>query len=233
MEHARQTLIEGWDQRALRETRAMVAGCGALGSSAAVNLGRLGVGHLTLIDYDILEEHNLENQEYTRHNIGQRKVAALADRIDAIDPSLEVRAWTGELANFAGDMDFDVLLGCFDNVRARYDLTRLAVDHRIPLIDAGIDRHKGTVMTILPGTTACYYCHRMLPVRQAGSCDADPIASTFLIARATAAVQANQLVKLAHGDDVTGHLYIDLDRGVVHRGNVDPNPDCIKCGDLQ
>lgn len=232
MKHARQVLIEDWDQDRVRETRVAVVGNGALGSNVGDKLARLGVGEILLIDLDTLEEHNLENQVFDRTDLGKAKARALADRIHRVDPSLDVRAWVGDVADYAGDWDVDIVFGCFDNVQARYQLNAIALDHGLPLIDGGINRYRGTVMTILPGETACYGCQRMLPVKPPASCDEDPIPTTYVTANATSSLQVMQLIKLVHDQTVHSHLYLDLDHGVLHTGDLEPNPDCAYCGGL-
>lgn len=64
-----------------------IIGCGAVGSTLAVNLARCGLGsNLVLWDFDRVEPHNMANQQYRHHDIGQAKVDALAEIIKEIDP---------------------------------------------------------------------------------------------------------------------------------------------------
>ena len=74
----------------LRRVSVGIAGLGGLGSNAAVSLARAGVGKLVLVDFDKVEENNLDRQYYFRHQIGKFKVDALAENIRSIDPSVEV-----------------------------------------------------------------------------------------------------------------------------------------------
>lgn len=65
-----------------------VAGCGGLGSNAAVALARAGVGKLILVDSDVVELSNLNRQHFFRADIGRPKVEALADHLRAINPAI-------------------------------------------------------------------------------------------------------------------------------------------------
>ena len=65
-----------------------VAGCGGLGSNAAIALGRAGVGTLILVDDDVVELSNLNRQHYFLSDIGKPKVEALAHYLRAINPAI-------------------------------------------------------------------------------------------------------------------------------------------------
>lgn len=82
--------VDRFDEDALRarlaRAHAAIIGCGGLGSNAAVMLVRSGVGRLTLIDFDIVEESNLNRQHFYREHIGLHKTEALAESLLRIDP---------------------------------------------------------------------------------------------------------------------------------------------------
>lgn len=67
-----------------------VAGCGGLGSNAAVALVRAGVGRLILVDHDVVEPSNLNRQHYYQRDVGRKKVEALADHLRAIGPEVKL-----------------------------------------------------------------------------------------------------------------------------------------------
>ena len=81
----------GADRRALlAQARVGIAGAGGLGSNIAVMLVRSGVGNLVLVDFDAVDESNLNRQHYFRRDIGRPKVDALAEQLRAIDPAVSV-----------------------------------------------------------------------------------------------------------------------------------------------
>jgi sulfur carrier protein ThiS adenylyltransferase len=82
----------------LRRCVAGIAGCGGSGSNAAVALARAGVGTIIIADYDVVEISNLNRQYYFMNEVGMRKVDALAARLRAIDPDVNVIANNIELA---------------------------------------------------------------------------------------------------------------------------------------
>jgi sulfur carrier protein ThiS adenylyltransferase len=67
-----------------------IAGAGGLGSNAAVALARAGIGHLIIVDYDIVEKSNLNRQYYFLDQIGMKKVDALQKNIQRINPTVIV-----------------------------------------------------------------------------------------------------------------------------------------------
>lgn len=66
-------------------------GCGGLGSNAAAMFVRAGVGELTLIDFDVVDESNLNRQMFFRDQLGQPKTAALAETLLRIRPEVTLR----------------------------------------------------------------------------------------------------------------------------------------------
>lgn len=77
-------------QHRIRETCVLVAGCG-IGSTFAESVVRIGFEQLILADGDTVAAHNLNRQNFTASDIGRPKVDALADRLRAINPAVNVR----------------------------------------------------------------------------------------------------------------------------------------------
>jgi sulfur carrier protein ThiS adenylyltransferase len=137
--------LEPNDDSALRARLAAshvaIIGCGGLGSNAAAMLVRCGVGELTLIDFDVVEESNLNRQMYFRDQLGMPKIIALRDTLFRIDPKvllhLHLECVTGEnLADLVGGAN--VLIEAADRaeVKAMIANTALAQLPGIPLVTA-------------------------------------------------------------------------------------------------
>lgn len=69
-----------------------IAGCGGLGSNCAVSLARVGVGKHIIADFDVIVESNLNRQYFFHDQIGQKKVFALKENINRINPAVTVEA---------------------------------------------------------------------------------------------------------------------------------------------
>jgi len=94
-----------------------IAGLGGLGSAAAIALARLGVGHLVLADFDVVEPSNLNRQQYFVEQIGSLKAEALAENLARINPYVELTAHAVRLTpgNVPGIFSgVDVLVEAFD-----------------------------------------------------------------------------------------------------------------------
>ena len=75
----------------LRAACVLVAGLGGVGGHVAEALGRAGVGHLTLLDHDVVSPSNLNRQLLALHStLGRPKVEIMAERLHDIDPTLEL-----------------------------------------------------------------------------------------------------------------------------------------------
>lgn len=117
----------------LEAARIGVAGVGGLGSQIAIALARTGVGHLHLVDLDVVDLANLNRQAYDLADIGRAKTAALAERLARINPYLDVTTATervtpeNALELFAGS---DLVCEAFDDPAAKAMLVQTLLGHR-------------------------------------------------------------------------------------------------------
>src|SRR3954465_11089177 len=116
--YARQTLLP-WigeqGQQKLADARVVIVGCGALGGTAAEQLARAGVGHLTLIDRDIVELSNLQRQVlFDEEDAGANlpKAIAAEARLRKINSSIEIRGIVADVnpENALEVLDADLIL---------------------------------------------------------------------------------------------------------------------------
>jgi len=104
------TMSEPEMRARLESSTVAVVGCGGLGSNVAAMLLRSGVRTLTLIDFDLVEESNLNRQLFFRDQIGQPKTEALAETLLRIDPEARLtlhtrRVTADDIADLVGDAD--------------------------------------------------------------------------------------------------------------------------------
>ncbi|WP_273266106.1 sulfur carrier protein ThiS adenylyltransferase ThiF [Flexistipes sinusarabici] len=101
----------------LKKSSAAVAGLGGLGSNIAINLARMGVGRLKIIDFDVVEPSNLNRQQYFIHQIGKNKVDALLETLQQINPYLEYECENIYITEDKVEeifLDYQVVLEAFD-----------------------------------------------------------------------------------------------------------------------
>ena len=121
-----------------------IIGLGSVGSVVAESMARIGVGKLTLVDPDRVEEHNLDRLMYaSRGDIGKRKVdlarkavqrSAAAHRMRTVALPLSIH----HREAYRKVLDCDVIFSCVDRPVARDVLNFVAISHLIPLIDGGV-----------------------------------------------------------------------------------------------
>ncbi len=101
----------------LQRSVVAIAGCGGLGSNAAVSLVRAGIGKLIIADPDIVEESNLNRQYYFQSDVGQKKVDALTAHLKAINPEVIIDAYDKKISRDDISEVFkeaDLLIEAFD-----------------------------------------------------------------------------------------------------------------------
>lgn len=133
---------EYFDPDMLNDARIHIIGCGAIGSTVAENLVRLGITKLTLWDFDVVNPHNIANQMFFHDQIKMPKVNAVEDTLRRINPDVEIT--TRQMAYTTQNLSGHVFL-CVDNIEVRKDIVKnnlnnqaikTMLDFRIRLIDA-------------------------------------------------------------------------------------------------
>jgi len=134
----------------LSKKTAAVAGCGGLGSNAAVALARAGIGKLIIADFDKVELSNLNRQYYFLPDVGKLKTQALSAHLWAINPDLQIEAFCVELSPKNVPLLFkeaDLLIEAFDKAESKMWLIETWCTHfpRKPAICAsGISGYGST-----------------------------------------------------------------------------------------
>jgi molybdopterin/thiamine biosynthesis adenylyltransferase len=128
--------IEG--QTRITQSRALIVGAGGLGSPAAMYLACAGVGHITLMDDDVVDLTNLQRQIAHRTDaVGQAKVSSAQATLNALNPLVKVHAL---LERAQGDLlneqvqQADVVLDCCDNFATRQAINAACVRYHKPLV---------------------------------------------------------------------------------------------------
>ncbi len=149
-------------QETLKRAKVCVVGLGGLGSPVSIQLASMGVGHLRIVDRDVVEMSNLQRQHlYGVDVVGYPKAEAAEIRLKRLNPFIEVEpvpmSITPENAEkiIAGS---DLVVDCLDSMSPRYALNRACVKLGIPLLFGAVITHVGNATTIIPGETPCLEC---------------------------------------------------------------------------
>lgn len=151
----------------LPEKRILVLGAGAVGTHVAWMLSTLGVGRLTILDFDIIEESNLNRQMFFEYDeIGNSKVESLKNHLEKINPDLNVDVITDKIESeeqLYGYMSegYDFVVRAIDSpIQAVLWINRCCVNLKIPYISGGFLEYFGIVgPTYVPGQTPCFDCY--------------------------------------------------------------------------
>ena len=133
------TYLTPEERAVLESARVGIAGAGGLGSNCAMHLVRAGVQHLTVVDFDVVNESNLNRQFFFRDQIGQKKVEALKENLLRIDPDADIRAVDMRLdASSAREIfaDCNIVVEAFDVVDAKVMLVSSFASSGTKLITA-------------------------------------------------------------------------------------------------
>lgn len=151
----------------LQTKTVMVVGCGAVGSFAIEALSRSGIGNIILVDFDVVEQSNINRQIFALHStIGRPKVDVAAARIADISPDINVQTfnmfWDG-VSN--PDVAPDFVIDAIDSVQSKIALYRWCVAHNIPFIASMGAAQKTDITQIkidkLSKTTVCPLASRI------------------------------------------------------------------------
>jgi len=189
-------------QRKLRESRALVCGCGALGSVIANTLARAGVGKLRIVDRDFLELNNLQRQVlYDEADVdsGNPKAIAAKAKLEQINSEVEVEAIVADIdhTNITSLLEgVDVILDGTDNFETRFLLNDASLKFGIPWVYGGCIGSEGQTMTILPGKTACLRCllQESPPPGSTPTCDSAGILAPII--NVIASIEAMEAIKI-------------------------------------
>ena len=185
--------------------RALVVGCGALGSVIADQLVRAGVGTVRIVDRDFVEITNLQRQVlYDEQDIadGLPKAVAAGRKLRQINSTVTVEAHVADVAH-SNILEFtqgcDVILDGTDNFEVRFLVNDASLETRIPWVNGGCVGSHGQVMTIIPGQTPCLRC-LMEDVPQPGTTDTCDTAGVIGPAVSTvASLQVVSALKILSG----------------------------------
>lgn len=229
-------------QRRVSSSRALICGCGALGTVLAGTLARAGVGNLRIVDRDFLELSNLQRQTLFDEDdlaAGLPKAVAASAKLRRINSQIAIEPIVADVdhANI-GELirGVDVIVDGTDNFETRFLLNDVSLKHGIPWVYGGCLGAEGQTMTILPGETPCLRCLMFdaPPPGTTETCDTAGILGPII--NVIASIQACEALKILAGkrDAVSRSLaVIDLWdnrlRSVQLDGLKSASADCPAC----
>lgn len=226
-------------QAKLLASRVLIVGAGGLGSPVALYLAAAGVGHLTLVDDDTVDDTNLQRQIiHSQAAIGRAKVESAAETLARLDPHIDVDA--RKLRLDAGNVGgliagHDLVIDGSDNFDTRYAVHDACYRARVPLVSASLLRFEAQLSTYkaYDGKTACLRClhPEKPPADLIPRCEEAGILGA--VAGVAGSLQATEALKelLGLGKSLAGNvlIYDALDIN-FRRIAVPKDPHCKLCG---
>ncbi len=157
--YSKQILIKnigGAGQRKIKSSKVLVIGLGGLGSPVVTHLSSSGVGHIGIVDNDVVDLSNLQRQFI--HNvdgIGINKTESAKAFINKINPNLIINCYSLDAMSpeiIRAISGYDVVIDCSDNFKTRLKIADACQKYKKPYILGTVRAYEGQITTILPST---------------------------------------------------------------------------------
>jgi adenylyltransferase/sulfurtransferase len=225
-------------QQRLLGSRAVLVGCGALGTALANLLVRAGLGSLRIIDRDFVEPSNLQRQTLFDEADAREalpKAVAAERKLRGINADVAVEGVVADLDPRNAEellAGFPLILDGTDNFETRFLLNDVAVKLGVPWIYAAAVSSYGVTLTILPRSTACLACLVETLPEQGIEETCDTVGVLGAAAGVIASIQAAEAIKLLTGDrEALGGRLVSFDvwSGRFQAVRVERNAACRAC----
>ena len=228
--------LEG--QVKLKAASVLLVGAGGLGSPLALYLAAAGLGRIGIVDFDVVDESNLQRQVlHSTADIGRPKLDSAKDRIRSINPNVEVELFSTRLTseNALGILGgFDLVADGTDNFQTRYLVNDACVLLNKPNVYGSIFRFEGQVSVFSAPGGPCYRClyEDPPPPGLVPSCAEGGVLG--VLPGIIGTIQAAETVKyiLGIGEPLVGRLLLfDALTMKTRELKLRRNPHCKVCGD--
>jgi len=225
-------------QLKLKRARVLTIGTGGLGAPLGLYLAAAGVGHLGLVDFDVVDNSNLQRQvTFTTQDVGKPKSAAAKARLSALNPMIEITAYETRLtSDNALDLfrDYDIIVDGTDNFPTRFLVNDACVILGKPNVYGSIFRFEGQATVFGYPGGPCYRClyPEPPPPGLVPSCAEGGVLG--VLPGIVGSIQATETIKLilGTGEPLVGRLLLFDALAMRFRElKLKRNPECPVCGD--
>jgi adenylyltransferase/sulfurtransferase len=224
-------------QRKLKAASVLLIGTGGLGSPLALYLAAAGIGRIGLVDYDIVDESNLQRQViHGQNTVGKPKLDSAADRIRDLNPHTQIDKYNVPLTSENALQllePYDVIIDGTDNFPTRYLVNDACVKLGKPNVYGSIFRFEGQLSVFYAKEGPCYRCMfpEPPPPGLVPSCAEGGVLG--VLPGTIGTMQATEAIKLilGIGQPMIGRmlLYDALEMSFTTI-KIRKNPDCPVCG---
>src|SRR6202049_2223276 len=227
--------LEG--QLKLKRARVLLIGTGGLGAPLGLYLAAAGVGHLGLVDFDVVDFSNLQRQvTFSTGDVGKHKTEAAKARLSGLNPTIEIETFETRLSSEnALDLfrDFDIIVDGTDNFPTRFLVNDASFLLGKPNVYGSIFRFEGQATVFGYPGGPCYRClyPEPPPPGLVPSCAEGGVLG--VLPGIVGSIQAMETIKLllGRGDSLAGRLLLFDALAMKFRElKLRKNPNCPMCG---
>jgi sulfur-carrier protein adenylyltransferase/sulfurtransferase len=224
-------------QLKLKRARVLAIGTGGLGAPLGLYLAAAGVGHLGLVDFDVVDSSNLQRQvTFTTADVGKPKSEAAKARLSALNPAIEIVSYETRLtSDNALELfrDYDIIVDGTDNFPTRFLVNDACVLLGKPNVYGSIFRFEGQATVFGYPGGPCYRClyPEPPPPGLVPSCAEGGVLG--VLPGIVGSIQAMETIKLilGTGEPLVGRLLLFDALAMRFRElKLKKNPDCALCG---
>ncbi len=220
-------------QKIIESSSVVVVGMGGTGSAIAEVMVRMGIKKITIVDYDTIENSNLNRQAmYRESDIGLKKVDVAKAELLKINNYVSVESVDQKLisSNAEGILSkADIIMDGTDNYDARHVLNVASVNLNIPWIFSAVEGTYGYVKAILPGKTSCLSCFGYPDKGEGISCTVQGVLPSAV--RAISSLACSIALKVLMDKETYGDLiYLDVWKPLLEVMQIPRNKECRVCG---
>ncbi len=224
-------------QLKLKRARVLTIGTGGLGAPLGLYLAAAGVGHLGLVDFDVVDSSNLQRQvTFTTADVGKPKSEAAKARLSALNPSIEIVSYETRLtSDNALELfrDYDIIVDGTDNFPTRFLVNDACILLGKPNVYGSIFRFEGQATVFGYPDGPCYRClyPEPPPPGLVPSCAEGGVLG--VLPGIIGSIQAMETIKLilGTGEPLVGRLLLFDALAMRFRElKLRKNPDCPMCG---
>ena len=237
-------------QEKLKNAKVLVIGAGGLGSPVLFYLAAAGIGTIGIIDYDVVDETNLQRQIIHRtEDIGRNKALSAGEKLSALNPNVKVVIYDERFteenaieiikgringytlkpvsdANPCFESEYDFIIDCCDNYKTKLLLNDTCVGLSKPYSHGAVVAMRGEVMTYIPGA-ACYRCVFDTPPEDGKLPTSSNIGILGAVAGLIGSIQATETIKYLVGmDDLITNRILIIDAKTMNFFSLKVNNKC-------
>jgi len=225
-------------QRRLKAASVLMIGTGGLGAPVGMYLAAAGVGRIGVVDFDVVEESNLQRQIiHGTKDLGRRKIESARDRLRDINPHIEIETHETRLTSQNAlrlFKNYDIVVDGTDNFPTRYLVNDACVLSGKPNVYGSIFRFEGQASVFWAERGACYRClyPEPPPPGLVPSCAEGGVLG--VLPGIVGAIQANETIKLilgVEGSLINRLLLFDALQMKFREFKLRKDPKCPVCGE--